>query len=134
MAVIAEQANLHCADAAVEGLVDHLEIGIGGPGEVVYVFGVIADGLGAVAIVLLGDLHAGRADDVVLRQCDLHVVRAEVGEELGHGVELMAIPLAVPPHADLGEPLSREEERPLVAGARDDLGNFALKEILNVTS
>ena len=124
MAGIAEQADFHRPDAAVELVVDDLEVGIGGPGEVVDILGVEGDGLGAVAVVALTGLYASRADDVVLRQRDLHVIGAEVGEELGHGVELVAVPCSMPPDADFGKPLSGEQEGALVAGAGDDLGEL----------
>ena len=43
-----------------------------------------------------------------LRQRELHVVDAEVGEELGPGVERVAVPRALPEDADLREPLHDE--------------------------
>ena len=121
VAVVGEQPNLDRTDAAVELIFHDFEVGIGGPGKVVDIFGVEGDGLGTIAVVGVAGLHARGADHVILRQRDLHVIGAEVGEELGHGVELMAIPSAVPPHADLGKPLSGEQEGALVAGARNHL-------------
>src|SRR5208283_2853169 len=67
------------------------------------------------------------ASDVILGQRDLHIKGAEVRKELGEGMELMAIPGIMPPHSDLGEPLSGQKEGTLVAGARDDFGEGRTK-------
>ena len=120
--VVSEQPNLHRADTAVELIFYDFEVGIGSPSEVVNIFGMKSYRLGAVSIIVVADLHSSRADDIILRQRNLHVIGAEVGEELGHGMELVAIPLPVPPQADLGKPLSGEQESALITGARDHLG------------
>ncbi len=119
VAVIGEQPDFHWSDTAVELVLDDFEVGIGGPGEIVHVFGMEGDGLGTVAVVGIARLHTGCADDVILRQRDLHIISAEVGKELGHGMELMTIPLPMPPYSDLGEPLPGEQKSAFVSGAGD---------------
>ncbi len=121
MAFVGQQANLYRTNAAVELTIHNLEIRISGPGKVVNVFGVKGDGFGSIGIIVCASLHASRTNDVALRQRDLHVVSAEIGKKLSHRVELMAIPCPVPPHADLGKPLSGEQEGALVASAGDHL-------------
>src|ERR1017187_3836768 len=121
VALVGEQADLYAADAAVELSLQHLKVRIGGPGEVMYVFGVKLDRLGAIPVVGVAGLHAGRADDVVLGQSDLDVVGPKVGEELGHGVELVAVPCTVPEDSDFGEPLACEQESALVPSSSQDL-------------
>src|SRR6185312_6586861 len=61
---------------------------------------------------------------------ELYVKHAEIGKELGVGVELMAVPRAVPPHSYFGKPLPSENEVAIVAGARHHLGKLVVK--LNV--
>src|ERR1035441_2707040 len=92
-----------------------------------YVFGVKRDGLGAIPVIGVAGLHAGGADDVVLWQSDLDVVGPKVGEELGHGVELVAVPCTVPPNSDFREPLACEQESALVAGSSQYLGKGGAK-------
>src|SRR6185436_17935548 len=84
-------------------------VGARGPGEVVDVILLEAMRRRAVAAVPTLALDAGRADDPSRRDGEPHIVAAEVGEELGRDVELMAIPAAVLEYADLGEPLRDEE-------------------------
>ena len=79
-----------------------------GPGEVVDVLLHEAEGLAAVRVVGLRLEPAGGAHHEAPRQREPHVVDAEVGEELRPGVEGVAVPLALPEHADLGEPLRDE--------------------------
>ena len=59
------------------------------------------------------------ADHPALRDRQPDVVAAEVGEELGRRMELMAVPAGVFEHADLGKPLRDEVEVADRAGARE---------------
>ena len=93
------------------------------PGEVVDVFLVIAVGRRAVRALLAAALGAGGPDDPSRRHREPHVVGAEVREELGDGVKLVAVPAAVLEHADLGEPLRDEEEVADRPGARERPGD-----------
>ena len=105
-----------------------------GPGEVVDVVAVIGQGLGVVRIADFSlDQHAAGADDFILRHRELHVVDAEVGEELGGGVILVAIPGSVPPDAYFRKPLAAKHEIALPSGARLRLGKLVWKAILNCT-
>ena len=89
----------------------------GRPGEVVDVVAVIGHGLGVVRIIFVGH-HSAGANHFVLRNGQLHVVDAEVGEEFGCVVILVAIPCAVPPDADFRKPLAAKNEIALPARAR----------------
>ena len=64
-------------------------------------------------------LDAGGADDPAGRHGQADVVDAEVGEELGRGVELVAAPAAVLEHGDLRKPLGDEVVVADDAGARE---------------
>ena len=105
---------------AVDLGLDDVKARIDGPREVVHVLGDEVQCLGAVAVVVLVAQHAGRADHPVARHGQRDVVDAEVGEELGGEMVLMAVPRAVLVHPDLREPLPDERERSGVAGARRD--------------
>ena len=84
-----------------------LEARADSPGKIVDVIAVIGDGLCAIRIIDVADLHTAGADDLILRHRELHVVDAEVGEEFCGRVILVAVPRAVPPHADLRETTGR---------------------------
>ena len=73
----------------------------------------------AVGLVAPPALDAGRADDPAVRHRQPDVVDAEVGEELGRGVELMAVPARVLEDADLRKPLREEVVVADRAGARE---------------
>ena len=62
-----------------------------------------------------------------LRHGELHVVDAEVGEELGGVVILVAVPGSVPPDADFRKPLAAEQEIALPSGAGLGFGKFGLE-------
>ena len=98
-----------------------------GPGEIVDVVAVIGDGFCPIRIIDVADLHAAGADDLVLRYGELHVVDAEVGKKFCGRVILMTVPGSVPPHADLGEPLSTEQEIALPSGAGLGLRQLIVK-------
>src|SRR5208283_1634648 len=108
------------SEAAVKLAFNHFEVWIGRPDKVVDILGMKGDGLAAVAIVGVAGRHAGCADYVALRQSDIHIIGAEVGKEFGRGVELVAVPCAMPPHSNLGKPLSGKQECALVSGASDN--------------
>ncbi len=86
-----------------------------------YVLGMEAHCLRAVAIVLGPGLHSAGAHVPFRRKRQLHVEGAKVRKELGLRMELVAVPRAVPPHSHLWKPLSRHQEVALVAGARHHL-------------
>ena len=110
VAGVTKQPNSHGPYATVELAFNHLEVWIGGPGKIVDVFSVEGDGFGSISVVAVAGLYAGCTDDVVLGRRDPDVIGAEVGEEFRHGMKLMAVPCAVPPHPDLGKPLSGQQE------------------------
>ena len=62
---------------------------------------------------------AAGSDDVTARECEADVEGGEVGEELGGGVVLVAIPGAVPEDTGLGVPLATHDEVAFVAIAGD---------------
>jgi len=94
-------------------------IGAGRPDEIVDVLLVEAIRGRAVGVVVALHLHAGGANRPSERDGQRHVVDAEVGEELGAGMELMAVPSLILQDAELGKPLSDEEEVADRAGARE---------------
>src|SRR5438093_820629 len=108
--------NLHRAGTARPGVFNYAIVWVGRPGEVVDILAVVSDRLGAVGVVAARHLVPARSEDVVLRDRQLYVISPEVGEELCGGVELVAVPGAVPPHPDLWEPLSDHEEIAFVTG------------------
>ena len=83
---------------------------------------------------VLGDalLHSGSADYEIRGRHDFDIVHAVVGIEFRVGVELVAIPRALPGiahaglfvHANLGEPLAYQEEVVAIAGAGEDFGEL----------
>src|SRR5215469_7763191 len=81
----------------------------------------------AVGIVCAGDQVATCADNFVLGKRQLHVEGSEIGEEFRCGMKLVAIPLILPPHTNLREPLTHHEEVALVAGACENLRQHILK-------
>src|SRR3954468_2681362 len=94
-------------------------VGTGRPGEVMDIFlGIMMRG-GAVGLVPAIALGSRGADDPSSRNGQAHVVGAEVGEEFGRCVELMAVPSGVLEHADLGEPLRDKKEISNRSGARE---------------
>jgi len=104
-----------------------LEARAGRPGEIVNVIAVIGHRLRSVGVRHIADLNAACANDFILRDCQLHVIDAEIGEELRRVVVLVAIPGAVPPYADLRKPLAAEHEIALPSGARLGFGEFRLE-------
>ncbi len=102
---------------------------VGRPGEVVHVPLLVGEGRRAVRIRRARRPHAGGADDEAGRDRDVDQVVAEVGVELGIGVELVAVPAAGRPSAPAGrlvdaelrEPLTHEVEVAVEAGAGEDL-------------
>ena len=70
-----------------------------------------------------GRFAARRAEQPPPGNRHAHVVDAVIGEELGAGVELVAVPARFFEHADLREPLGDEVVRPDRAGAGDRARN-----------
>src|SRR3954464_15923979 len=94
-------------------------VGTGRPGEVVDIFlGIMMRGR-AVDVPAAIALGSRSADDPSSRNGQAHVVGAEVGEEFGRCLELMAVPSGVLEHADLGEPLGHKKEISNRPGARE---------------
>ena len=85
---------------------------------------MIGHGLGAVGIVGAADFHSARTDDFVLRNGELYIVDAEVGEEFGGVVILVAVPGSMPADADFRKPLSAEEKIALPPERACVSGNF----------
>ena len=86
------------------------EVGAGGPGEVVDVLLDVAVRRGAIGVVARPLADAGRAEDPSCGDGDPDVVDSVVGEKLGVGVELVAVPAGVLEHAELRKPVCDEEE------------------------
>ena len=103
-----------------------LEARARGPREVVHAALRPALGHGAVGVRAPLDPRAGRADRPAARHRDRDVVVAEVGEVLGHRVDLMAVPstdrASVAPggliDAELREPLAGHGPSPIPSGRR----------------
>ncbi len=125
-----QEAQLHCAAANLHGVFDDLCPGIGRPGKVVDIFRLKDKCFGAVGVGGFRRLHARGADVEIGGQSHLHVVGAEVGEELRGCVKLVAVPGILPPHADLGEPLSGKHKIPFVPGALHDFGKLIVERDL----
>ncbi len=115
------------------GAVGDGEVGAGGEGEVADVFAVEAEGLGAVGVAGFAGGDAGGSDHVAAREGEVDGEGAEVGEELGGGVVLVAVPGAVPEDAGFGIPLAAHDEVALVAVAGDGEGNWSWKARWKVT-
>src|SRR5262249_49161147 len=81
----------------------------------------------SIGAVYAAHLDPACANDLVLRYGQPHVVDAEISEEFGRIVVLVAIPGAVPPDSDLGEPLSAEQEITFPAGSGLRLGKLRLE-------
>ena len=126
-----QQPHRHWRQAVVAEPLDALDVvRARRPGEIVDVLRIVMMRRRAVALVAPTALGAGGADDPAVRDRQPHVVDAEVGEELGRGVELMAVPAGVLEDADLRKPLreevvvadrSRARERARHAGRPGDL-------------
>ena len=119
-----EDVDLYGAERGEVGAVGDGEVGAGGPGEVADVFAVKAEGFGVFLAGSGGvdDFAGGDAagsDDVAAGKGEADVEGGEVGEELGGGVVLMAVPGAVPEDAGFGIPLASHDEVALVAVAGD---------------
>jgi hypothetical protein len=119
-----EDVDLHCAERGEEGAVGDGEVGARSPGEVADVFAVEAEGFGIFFSRSGGvdDFAGGNAagsDDIAAGEGEADVEGGEVGEELGGGVVLMAVPGAVPEDAGFGIPLAAHDEVALVAVAGD---------------
>ena len=78
-----------------------------------------AEGLGSVGVDEFVDGDPGGSDDVAAREGEADVEGGEVGEELGGGVVLVAVPGTMPEDAGLGVPLASHDEVALVAVAGD---------------
>ena len=90
------------------------------PGEVVDVVRIVVMRRRAVALVARGRAFCpSRADNPAVRHRQPDVVDAEIGEELGRGVKLMAVPAGVLEDADLRKPLREEVEVADDAGSRE---------------
>ena len=98
------------------------EVGAGRPGEIVDVLLDMDERLRPVGVLLLRLAAARGPDDVLFGDGDLDPVGAEIGEELGIGVILVAIPRAVLEDADLGEPLPDHVELPEIPRTGEHLG------------
>ena len=94
--------------------------------------GVVVMRRRAVAFVAPAALDPGGADDPSRGHRQADVVDAEVGEELGRGVELMAVPSGILEHADLRKPLRDEVEVADGAGARERARALARPRDLDV--
>src|SRR5579863_1516716 len=88
-----------------------------GPGEIMNVFRVIGDGLGAVGVVSTAHFDPCGPYDFVLRHSQLHVVNTEVRKKLCEGMKLVAIPGAVPPNPNLGKPLAAQHKVAIPTGS-----------------
>ncbi len=91
------------------------------------IFGVEGERLRAVGIIRGSDEIAACAHDFILRKRDLHVERAEIGEEFRGVVKLMAIPRAFPPDANFRKPLADHVEITQVSSSRDDFGQLVVE-------
>ncbi len=110
----------------------HLKARAGGPGEIVDVVAVIGERFCAIGIVRAGDFHTARANHLISRGSELHVVDTEVREEFGGGVILMAIPGSAPPHADFRKPLAAEHEVALPSRAGLRLRHLVVEDDLEL--
>src|SRR4029077_12776280 len=104
----------------------------GGPGEVMDIVAVVRERLSTVGVLDLFHPHTARTHYFVLRQSQADVIHAEISEELGGCVILVAIPGAVPPHAHFREPLSAEDEVTVPTTASLRLGKFVVKPDLEL--
>src|SRR4051812_24509865 len=84
-------------------------------------------GSGSVGILLRRADHSRGAKIKVAGHRHVDIEGSEVGEEFRVGVELMAIPFAVPEDSDLGEPLSGQQEVALVTRTGNDFGELRMK-------
>ncbi len=100
-----QQAQLHCAAANLHGVFDDPCPEIGRPCKIVDILGPKHKCLGAVRVGSFGCLHPCGTHVEIGWQSHLHVVSAEIREELRGGVKLVAVPSILPPHSDLREPL-----------------------------
>src|SRR5215472_11320524 len=105
----------------------HLVSRADGPGEVVNVIAVVCDSLGAVGVIDTTDLHTTCANHLILRHSQLDVINAEIGEELGGGMILVAIPRALPPHPHFREPLPAQHEITFPSRSGLRLGKLSLE-------
>ncbi len=122
-----EDVDLDGAEGGEIGAVGDGEVRAGGPGEVADVFAVEAEGLGAVGVDEFAGGDAAGSDDVAAGKSEGDVEGGEVGEELGGGVVLVAVPRAVPEDAGLGIPLAAHDEVALVAVAGDGDGELIVE-------
>ena len=90
-----QRVELNRPHRGLEDAVGGLKIWRRGPGEIVDIFPMEAECLGAVGLGLLAGRDAAGADDIALGNVQRDIEGAEVGEELGGGVILMAIPGAL---------------------------------------
>ncbi len=122
-----EDVDFDGAERREIGAVGDGEVGAGGPGEVADVFAVKAEGLGGL---LSGDYwvddfaggDSAGADDVAAGKGEGDVEGGEVGEELGGGVVLMAVPGSVPEDSRFRIPLASHDEVAFVSVACDREG------------
>ena len=84
------QPELHRSHGALEGVLGYPVTWARSPGEVMNVVAVVSDRLSTVPVLDLFDPHAARAHNFVLRQSQTDFINAEIGEEFGGCVILMA--------------------------------------------
>src|ERR1700679_3194900 len=82
---------------------------------------------GSVRVDLRAGLDAAGADNVTLRQREVHVVGPKIRKEFCVCVILMAIPLIVPKDANFRKPLSAHDEVPLVSTSRNGEGELVME-------
>src|SRR5579863_8113095 len=98
-----------------------------GPRKVVNVVAMVRDRFGPVGIVHAADLDAAGSNYLELGHSQLDVVHSEVRKEFCISVKLVAIPRAVPPHADLRKPLAAEHKIAVPTGALQGLRKLIVK-------
>ena len=116
-----QQPHANARQAGVAELLDSFDVvRAGRPREVVHVLRVVVVRRRAVAFVARRRaFRSRRADGPALGDGQADIVDAEVGEELGRGMKLVAVPARVLKNADLWKPLPEEIEVADGTGARE---------------
>ena len=123
-----EKHDVYIREAVrAERVAHHFEARAGREREIVYVLGceMHAHEIARKIDFVLEDARGADAALHGLRKGEGDVVVAEVGEELGRGMELVRVPALVGCHAELRKPLRAEQIIVLPAGARHRAGKLA---------